>query len=512
MKKHLLMGVLTLCITSLLQAQVILFQDFNNGANPGWVTSNGASVGSYEDTDAACAQEYGIITPGVGGNNPAKILSQIITPNQQVVEVKFSIYRYNANLSCNSRSNFACPTSVDILAVASTYTGTDPVGDGAVIYSNNSGFLLPITGGIVSMNITLPNASTPFKVFFNFTTNNCNQPGTKYVLDKFSFTGLPPCGFTNNCPPVANDDFFKATTQGFESSELKANVFGTNLGYFPTGLHSTLVTRSLTNGVLSPQGGNDFDIDNHPQNLMSWTLLSQDFTALEATFTFNTDGTFTFTRLDVNRDLYHFTYRLTDPNGNFDDATVTIDYGGSITLPVRLTSFYARKTAGGRVLSWETAQEVNNRGFEIERKANGAFVRIATIASLAPNGNSNTPLQYSYTDREALSSATVQYRLKQTDLNGRETYSEIRSLRLDELAQPMLVYPNPSAGEVTVLLPENQGLVDVIITDQQGRIVKQIRKTSAQNFRFSGLQTGIYLVKVTDEVYGARFVQKLVVK
>jgi hypothetical protein len=101
-------------------AQQILCQDFANNT-PGWNTSNGASIGTYENPDNNCVTEYGIITPGVGGNNPAKILSEIVTPNQQLLEVKFNIYRFDANLSCASRSNFGCPTSVDILAVESAY-------------------------------------------------------------------------------------------------------------------------------------------------------------------------------------------------------------------------------------------------------------------------------------------------------------------------------------------------------------------------------------------------------
>jgi hypothetical protein len=512
MKKCLLIVVTCCVLHTVSQAQLILFQDFTN-STPGWVTSNGASIGSYDNADGGCATEFGIITPGVGGNNPAKILSEVITPTQQLVEVKFSIQRYDANLSCNSRSNFACPTSVDIIAVASTYSGTDPVGDGATIYANHSGFLLPISGGFSSLNITLPANLPPFKVFFNFTTTNCNQPGTKYVLDKFSFTGLTPCLVAGTCPPVANDDYFNSTSQGFASSTLLANVYGTNLGYTPPVLHSSFTSRSLTNGLLSPLGGNDFDVDNHALNLMSFSLLSQDFTAAEATFTFNSDGTFSFNRINTSRVLFSFTYRLTDPTANFDDAVVTIDYRAPSTLPVLLSWFRAVKNDNGVSLSWQTETEVNNRGFDIERSADGVnFAPIGFMASKATSGNSSSTLFYNFDDRSRLTGRQAYYRLKQSDLNGKSKYSDIKTVRVDAGVPVVSVYPNPSKGQVNILLPGDAGVADVIISTMQGAVVKKVTSTSDRRFVFTGLQTGLYNVRVINKLTGEEFSQKLVVQ
>jgi Secretion system C-terminal sorting domain len=508
---------IVVCFTlqSVAVSQIILFQDFNNGTNPGWITSNGASVGSYNDATNACAPEFGIITPGVGGNNPAKVLSEVVTPNQSIIEVRFSINRYDANLSCASHSDFACATSVDIIAVPSTYTGNDPLGDlpGTSIYSNNSGFLLPITGGNVSLNMTLPNATTPFKVFFNFTVaGNCNQPGTKYVLDKFSFTGVSPCAVTNTCPPVANDDYFKAEDQGFLTSTLLGNIFGTNLAYTPGGAHTINVTRSLTNGILSPLGGNDFDVDNHAQNLMGWTLLTQDFTAAEATFTFNTDGTFSFNRINTARDLYHFTYRITDPTALFDDATVTIDYRTATTVPVKLVYFMASKTPGGAKLVWETAQEQNNQGFEVERKTTGGYQVISNIPSQAPGGNSSTPLAYQLTDNSRQTTAISYYRLKQTDINGKTSYSEVRTVRNDKTKPALEIYPNPSRGIVNIVLPADAGVADIILSDMRGNRVQHIKGTADRKIIFTNLQAGTYTVRVINKLTGDEYSDKLIVK
>jgi hypothetical protein len=118
--KTFLLTLISLVFGYVSNAQQILCQDFSNSTT-GWITSNGSSIAPYENFHNACAVEYGIITPGVGGNNPAKVLSEIITPNQPIVEVKFFIDRYNSNLTCASHSNFGCATTVDIYAVESSY-------------------------------------------------------------------------------------------------------------------------------------------------------------------------------------------------------------------------------------------------------------------------------------------------------------------------------------------------------------------------------------------------------
>src|SRR4051794_33644887 len=104
MKTFLLSAMLTALVCTG-KSQLILSQDFSN-STVNWVTANGSSISTYQNANNGCAMEYGIITPGVGGNNPAKVLSEPIIPNQRLVEVKFSVSRFDANLSCSSISNF----------------------------------------------------------------------------------------------------------------------------------------------------------------------------------------------------------------------------------------------------------------------------------------------------------------------------------------------------------------------------------------------------------------------
>jgi Secretion system C-terminal sorting domain len=511
--KTFLLTIISLLFGFASNAQQILCQDFSNSTT-GWVTSNGSSIAQYENFHNACAVEYGIITPGVGGNNPAKVLSQIITPNQTLIEVKFFIDRYNSNLSCASHSNFGCATTVDIYAVESTYNGTDPVGDGAVIYADYSTYLLPISGGQVSVFVTIPPTLPAFRVFFNFrTANNCNQGGTKYVMDKFCFTGYTPCQVVNTCPPIANNDLFISGAQGFANSTLLANVYGTNLAYTPSPSHSAYVTRSLTHPLITPSGGNDFDIDNHPLADMTFTLLSQTFiSGTDATFTFNSDGTFSFTRLNPNKNQFFFTYRLTDPFNNFDDAIVRIDYSTGAPLPVKLTNFNASKINSHALLSWETAQEMGNKGFDILRNTNGSFEKIGFVASKAPNGNSSTKLTYSYKDMDMPLDKDVFYRLSQIDIDGKQFLSDIRVINNSTARQPVLIYPNPSKGDLRIVIPSTITGFDVNLYSATGSVIQSHKNVKDRQMDITGLQPGVYMVKILSQNDNAVYTKKIIVQ
>ena len=128
---------------------------------------------------------------------------------------------------------------------------------------------------------------------------------------------------------------------------------------------------------------------------------------------------------------------------NFDDFLVE-----KITpLPVEMISFNAEKSNNSVNLIWETASEINNKQFDIQRSIDGKSFE--TIGTLDGNGNSNTRIRYEYTDNSLISSAVVYYRLKQIDYNGKFAYSEIRKITSSNIASSSLgAYPNPFADNI----------------------------------------------------------------
>ena len=116
-------------------------------------------------------------------------------------------------------------------------------------------------------------------------------------------------------------------------------------------------------------------------------------------------------------------------------------------LPVELTSFTASVIGSKVKLNWQTATEINNYGFEIERAVisnEGRNLLWEKINFINGNGNSNSPKIYSYEDNN-VNAGKYSYRLKQIDNDGQFEYSKAIEVDLTlpakfELSQN---YPNP---------------------------------------------------------------------
>ena len=115
---------------------------------------------------------------------------------------------------------------------------------------------------------------------------------------------------------------------------------------------------------------------------------------------------------------------------------------GSYVIPVELTSFAAVVNGTDAKLSWNTATETNNKGFDIERmNTTGDFESIGFVPGF---GTTTEPKAYSFVDSK-LDAGNFSYRLKQIDYDGSFNYSNIIEL---EVALPSTFaleqnYPNP---------------------------------------------------------------------
>ncbi|MBK9099911.1 MAG: T9SS type A sorting domain-containing protein [bacterium] len=112
-----------------------------------------------------------------------------------------------------------------------------------------------------------------------------------------------------------------------------------------------------------------------------------------------------------------------------------------IPIPVELISFTAKVVKNKVILNWSTATELNNLGFEIERKTTGEFY---TIGFTEGQGSTTEIHNYSFTDYYP-ERGNNYYRLKQIDYNGNFNYSEEIELNFDipEFFSLEQNYPNP---------------------------------------------------------------------
>ncbi|HEX4958091.1 MAG TPA: T9SS type A sorting domain-containing protein [Lacibacter sp.] len=182
------------------------------------------------------------------------------------------------------------------------------------------------------------------------------------------------------------------------------------------------------------------------------------------------------------------------------------------TLPVTLTSFNAVGRSGKVALTWETATEVNNDGFAVERKVgNGVYERIGFVDSKAPGGTGEN-YSYSFDDFNPQAKGVTYYRLAQSDLDGKITYSEIRAVRLGNGSILISVYPNPSRGTTNVVLPDGVGTVDVSVDDFTGKSVQRLTGITAKNFQVNNLKPGIYMIRVNIRSTGESITERISVQ
>jgi len=179
-----------------------------------------------------------------------------------------------------------------------------------------------------------------------------------------------------------------------------------------------------------------------------------------------------------------------------------------IIIPVELTSFTATSQTGKVYLNWTTVTELNNLGFEVERKIinnnkEGEWVRIGFSEGY---GTTTELKEYSYIDDISTITATsLSYRLKQIDYDGSYEYSE--EVLVDNPAPVDFAlqqnFPNPynPATTITYNLPI-KSKIDLVVYNTLGEILIQLvnaEKEAGQHsveFNAIGLPSGIYFYKL----------------
>lgn len=202
---------------------------------------------------------------------------------------------------------------------------------------------------------------------------------------------------------------------------------------------------------------------------------------------------------------------ICDYFGNGGTATISNNAVGcnnstqvkqSCLLPVEVsTPLQAYLQNRAAILTWSTATETNNSGFEIQRSKDG--INWEKTGWQAGQGNITTPHTYMYIDENPLSGVSY-YRFKQVDFDGNFTYSNIASL---EYTRPYAnIYPNPVKDKLYI--NTHEPIDDLLIFDTTGR---QINTRLADNtIDVSLFPKGLYTIKI---IIGQQyFCEKIVVE
>lgn len=174
-------------------------------------------------------------------------------------------------------------------------------------------------------------------------------------------------------------------------------------------------------------------------------------------------------------------------------------------LPVVMLYLNGRSSKLDAVVQWATASERNCKGFAIERSFDGK--RFEEIGFVNGSGNSNTSIKYSFVDRGVFNGKTTAfYRLKQVDVDGGFTQSEVVVIKQSDVAtEGVTVYPNPVKTELNIeieALKTSKGTLT--ITDISGKVIVEQPLTIGEGFNkytlpeVNSLKNGIYFVTITE--------------
>ena len=212
--------------------------------------------------------------------------------------------------------------------------------------------------------------------------------------------------------------------------------------------------------------------------------------------------------LDDITDGSHMLYAT--PLTNSQMAKIGMDTSWTV-IPVELTSFAGSVTGLDVKLNWSTATELNNNGFEIQRKAGKEF---ATVGFVKGNGTSTNNHDYSFTDKQ-LQTGLYTYRLKQIDFNGRFEYSSVVEVQVVQGMNYSLMqnYPNPFNPETAIKysIPQN-GKVSVKVFNVTGKeimtLVDKEMLAGSYEVKWNGkdntgatVTSGVYFVKLSSGNY-----------
>jgi hypothetical protein len=296
-------------------------------------------------------------------------------------------------------------------------------------------------------------------------------------------------------------------------TDFRAGTFGSYVGYFP----DFAMTVSTNSVIIPNNGGSEIVTVAVPEVKLydNDAVFSAIVTPTPASGTIDVDfpggnvvSTFPGSvqlRIQTTGNVTLGSYTITVQGNGPSDAppvhrrTISLD----VIVPVELASFSATTDKNDVILTWYTATETNNSGFEVQRKTTGEYESVAFVDG---KGTTTETQNYLFRDKNLLS-GTYTYRLKQMDFDGSFAYSD--EVEID-IEQPDVFYlgqnyPNPfNPSTIIKYSVPADGLVTLKVYDLLGKEVSTLVNDYKQagtfdvNFDGSNLSSGVYYYQLTS--------------
>jgi hypothetical protein len=232
-----------------------------------------------------------------------------------------------------------------------------------------------------------------------------------------------------------------------------------------------------------------------------------------------------YTPAQIKQFMYDWSVDLGTPD--FDNVfgygrADALDMFDNTPLPVELSSFTVKVLkSGGVQLNWRTETEVSNYGFEVERLQDYKIERLQDwemIGFVEGHGNSNSPKDYSFTDKNA-GYGKYSYRLKQIDTDGQFEYSKVIEVNAGNIPDGFVLeqnYPNPFNPTTIISWQSPVGswqtlMIFDILGNEVATLVDEYRPAGRHEIEFSAkggsasggnafsLPSGIYFYRLATE-------------
>jgi hypothetical protein len=194
-------------------------------------------------------------------------------------------------------------------------------------------------------------------------------------------------------------------------------------------------------------------------------------------------------------------------SGQVCNGASALSITGPGVLPVSFVSFSARKENKAVILNWKTATETNNKGFEIQRSADG--VNWSTIGFAEGSINSYTEKSYQYKDAIPFAGKNF-YRLAQVDLDNKRSYSVVVNIEVSNPDGYYLLANNPGNGIYLLTIPVSDSRYTITVMDITGRkIFNKSPGAGTHTIDISSYISGTYLLRINkgSEVFTEKLIK-----
>ncbi len=331
-----------------------------------------------------------------------------------------------------------------------------------------------------------------------------------YIRDGYAITSWYRDGFTivdvsrpANMVQVGNYDTYPCCTgSGFHG------CWGV-YPYLPSGniIISNITAQGTSNGelmVLTPTYVRGCYIEGKVKKSTDNTNLSGVLVQLLSTSTSettNSSGDYKMGQLNTGT----YTLRASKTGYQNFETSVTLTTGTLITLnislvpngaPIDLVDFTVKTKGNAAELTWETATETNNEGFEVQQSKNGTDWSAVTFVKGVGNSQISNHYQHRVSD---LTAGDWYFRLKQVDFDGTTTFTGAQLARIDAPRFQLRVLGNPAMDVAKLdIYSEKDRAITLSLQEPGGSVIVadalfEIQK--GQNFlefALDGIAAGLY--------------------